>query len=308
MPSHGRGIELKEKERTSNQLIWRASRPPPLFFSFPLDCRFFYVLSLTCHLSRPLNGDLPKTWFGTIIVLIVSAWGVCYIGYLIAKALDVKWSYRFVTRIENFCGAEEGGSLCKQIGAQALIVGIIIPTVLFIIVSLPAAGILAWAEDWSFISSFYYTITNVAHLPPPTPLTNVSPETVAGKIIDAAVALWVISLTLLTYTISAWPVFIDYLGSTLLYYAHSCRPVSKGIGLNGNPLGFFLAILIIIPFFMFILIGFCGPIIAGFEGWDIGDAYLYAASLISQQPLVDIKPKSFLGILFISLGRLCFDV
>ena len=63
----------------------------------------------------------------------------------------------------------------------------IIPA-LVLIIAVMFGGILAVAEDWSFREGFEYVVGNLVGLA--TPLTDVSPDNLAGELLDILVAVW----------------------------------------------------------------------------------------------------------------------
>eukprot|EP00614_Pseudopedinella_elastica_P007107 CAMPEP_0172607464 /NCGR_PEP_ID=MMETSP1068-20121228/27648_1 /TAXON_ID=35684 /ORGANISM="Pseudopedinella elastica, Strain CCMP716" /LENGTH=533 /DNA_ID=CAMNT_0013410483 /DNA_START=33 /DNA_END=1634 /DNA_ORIENTATION=+ len=257
-----------------------------------LQSGILYMVSLACHITNPLNDDTPSSTLGVIYVLIISAWAVCYIGVLIAAALEVKWPRQFVHHIEARFGAGPVGPLWRRVGVFLLVAGIIVPAVLFTL-AVFAALILAWVENWPVRTAIKYVVQNVAHLPPPDPLTSESPESFTGKIADAAISLVVLSLTLLMYTVAAWPVLVDQTADLLDEFA---------LRFPNPALGFTFIAFAIVPVALVVFILILGAVLSQGEGWSLHLGVIYAASLVSQQVLTDVRPESPFGVFFVSIA------
>jgi len=270
---------------------------------------FYYIASLACHLTHPLNEDDPGSTLGRAFVIIISAWAVCFIGVLIDKALHVDWPRAFVHKFEKLLGAtgggntpkagedcveapeEQSGSLWRHFLAYFIISWVVVPIALFV-VCVTFGAVLAWAEEWSFWTGVRYILMNVAHLPPPRPLTDVEPESVGGAIIDIVIALFVLSLTIYAYTLACWPVIVDQTADALNDFS---------LKIPSPFLAFFFIVFILMTACFLLFVAIIGPILAVCEGWDIHQGIVYTAALVSQQALTDARPDSVIGALLCGL-------
>jgi len=155
-----------------------------------------------------------------------------------------------------------------------------------------AGAVLSAVEDWSFWTGMQYVLMNVAHLPPPRPLTEVEPESLAGGIFDIVVALFVVSITIHAYTLACWPRIVDQAAEALEDFS---------LRLPGPYSAYFVIVFVIFTasFLLFVII--VGPILAVLEGWGTHLGIVYTAALVSQQALTDVKPDSVVGALICSL-------
>merc|ERR1712070_303452 len=93
---------------------------------------------------------------------------------------------------------------------------IVLPTIVIIIATI-FGGILASMEGWSFKPGFYYVVGNLCALA--TPLTDITPTSDAGKVVDILVAVWSLSIAAIFIgmvggmnVVGKATTFLDYFG------------------------------------------------------------------------------------------------
>merc|ERR1712031_129452 len=93
---------------------------------------------------------------------------------------------------EEDAAADEGNPLtCAKAMMIIFFIVVIIPLIV-IVISAVFGAMLADAEGWTFEDGFYYVVGNLVGLA--TPLTDVSPTSEGGKVLDVFVAVWSLSL------------------------------------------------------------------------------------------------------------------
>ena len=95
------------------------------------------------------------------------------------------------------------------------------------------------------------------------------------------------------YTVAAWPVLVDQTADLLDEFA---------LRFPNPALGFTFIAFAIVPVALVVFILILGAVLSQGEGWSLHLGVIYAASLVSQQVLTDVRPESPFGVFFVSIG------
>ena len=177
---------------------------------------FYYIISMLCGLPTPLTEVDPDTDEGKLVDVIVALWALALAGTIIGVVGGLSVINRLVDAAESFgqrfkraarkvvTGADEEApaaagedgeekpvSLALNIFTFLVFIFIIIPIVI-ILVAVIFGFILAEVEGWKIKDGFYYIISMLCGLP--NALTDVTPDSDEGKIVDIIIALWALSL------------------------------------------------------------------------------------------------------------------
>ena len=177
---------------------------------------FYYIISMLCGLPTPLTEVDPDTDEGKLVDVIVALWALALAGTIIGVVGGLSVINRLVDAAESFGqrfkraarkavtgsdeeapaasgedGEEKPVSLALNILTFLVFIFIIIPIVI-ILVAVIFGFILAEVEGWKIKDGFYYIISMLCGLP--NALTDVTPDSDEGKIVDIIIALWALSL------------------------------------------------------------------------------------------------------------------
>ena len=177
---------------------------------------FYYIISMLCGLPTPLTEVDPDTDEGKLVDVIVALWALALAGTIIGVVGGLSVINRLVDAAESFGqrfkraarkavtgsdeeapaaagddGEEKPVSLALNILTFLVFIFIVIPIVI-ILVAVIFGFILAEVEGWKIKDGFYYIISMLCGLP--NPLTDVTPDSDEGKIVDIIIALWALSL------------------------------------------------------------------------------------------------------------------
>ena len=177
---------------------------------------FYYIISMLCGLPTPLTEVDPDTDEGKLVDVIVALWALALAGTIIGVVGGLSVINRLVDAAESFGqrfkraarkavtgsdeeapasagedGEEKPVSHTLNVLTFLIFIFIIIPIVI-ILVAVLFGFILAEVEGWKIKDGFFYIISMLCGLP--NPLTDVSPDTDEGKIVDIIIALWALSL------------------------------------------------------------------------------------------------------------------
>ena len=177
---------------------------------------FYYIISMLCGLPTPLTEADPDTDEGKLVDVVVALWALALAGTIIGVVGGLSVINRLIDAAESFGqrfkraarkavtgsdeeapasagedGEEKPVSLTLNVLTFLTFIFIIIPIVI-ILVAVLFGFILAEVEGWTIKDGFYYIISMLCGLP--NPLTDVTPDTDEGKIVDIIIALWALSL------------------------------------------------------------------------------------------------------------------
>ena len=177
---------------------------------------FYYIISMLCGLPTPLTEVDPDTDEGKLVDVIVALWALALAGTIIGVVGGLSVINRLVDAAESFGqrfkraarkavtgsdeeapaaagedGEEKPVSLALNILTFLVFIFIVIPIVI-ILVAVIFGFILAEVEGWKIKDGFYYIISMLCGLP--NALTDVTPDSDEGKIVDIIIALWALSL------------------------------------------------------------------------------------------------------------------
>ena len=177
---------------------------------------FYYIISMLCGLPTPLTEVDPDTDEGKLVDVIVALWALALAGTIIGVVGGLSVINRLVDAAESFGqrfkraakkavtgsdeeapaaagedGEEKPVSLALNILTFLVFMFIVIPIVI-ILVAVIFGFILAEVEGWKIKDGFYYIISMLCGLP--NALTDVTPDSDEGKIVDIIIALWALSL------------------------------------------------------------------------------------------------------------------
>ena len=177
---------------------------------------FYYIISMLCGLPTPLTEVDPDTDEGKLVDVIVALWALALAGTIIGVVGGLSVINRLVDAAESFGqrfkraarkavtgsdeeapaaagedGEEKPVSLTLNVLTFLVFIFIVIPIVI-ILVAVLFGFILAEVEGWKIKDGFYYIISMLCGLP--NPLTDVTPDSDEGKIVDIIIALWALSL------------------------------------------------------------------------------------------------------------------
>ena len=177
---------------------------------------FYYIISMLCGLPTPLTEVDPDTDEGKLVDVIVALWALALAGTIIGVVGGLSVINRLVDAAESFGqrfkraarkavtgsdeeapaaagedGEEKPVSLALNILTFLVFIFIVIPIVI-ILVAVIFGFILAEVEGWNIKDGFYYIISMLCGLP--NALTDVTPDSDEGKIVDIIIALWALSL------------------------------------------------------------------------------------------------------------------
>jgi len=177
---------------------------------------FYYIISMLCGLPTPLTEVDPDTDEGKLVDVIVALWALALAGTIIGVVGGLSVINRLVDAAESFGqrfkraarkamtgsdeeapasagedGEEKPVSLTLNVLTFLIFIFVIIPIVI-ILVAVLFGFILAEVEGWKIKDGFYYIISMLCGLP--NPLTDVTPDSDEGKIVDIIIALWALSL------------------------------------------------------------------------------------------------------------------
>ena len=173
---------------------------------------FYYIISMLCGLPTPLTEVDPDTDEGKLVDVIVALWALALAGTIIGVVGGLSVINRLVDAAESFgqrfkraarkavtgsdeeapASAGEDGEEKPVIAQRPHVPGLHlgVPIVTSSSPSSSASSSPRWRDGRS--DGFYYIISMLCGLP--NPLTDVTPDSDEGKIVDIIIALWALSL------------------------------------------------------------------------------------------------------------------
>lgn len=166
---------------------------------------FLYVASNLLNMSTPLTDFNPNNVIGVVIDVYVSMVALLTFG-LVLNIVNLFQVPLLINRQIEYVAT-------GKIVVPVIALGFVIP-LLVAIIAVVAGAILAAAEGWNVVDGIYYVFGNLLGLG--TPLTDVTPQTVMGDVLDIIIS---------SFALGCVAVFVDYV--TVLNPARYARKRMK---------------------------------------------------------------------------------
>ena len=262
-----------------------------------------YMISAMCGLGNPLTGRTPLSFHSKIIAIVAASWQLAIGGTIVGLSGAIPILDRALTALDSFCSrlAMRAGCVKTAPNGRAsfsvedsvlpsvlalVIASVVIIPVIMLLIALVFGTIIALCEGWTLTVGFMYFAGNMTGLG--NPLTNSSPETPMGSLIDVIVSCWVIILS---------GAFLGVICNMKLV-----TKLSEVLPLEGAKGAFCL--FVVIPALVMLTAALIGCILAVSEGWTvaIGFRYMISAMCGLGNPLTGRTPVSFHGKIIVIIG------
>jgi hypothetical protein len=150
---------------------------------------FLYVASNLLNMATPLTNINPNNVIGVVIDVYVSIVALMMLGIVFNIVNHFQVALIINRQIEY---------VATGILVPVIALGFVIP-LLMAIIAVVFGSILAAAEGWNVVDGIYYVFGNLLGLG--TPLTNATPHTVMGDVLDIVIS---------SFALGCVAVFVDY--------------------------------------------------------------------------------------------------